>query len=105
MQQLSLKPLARRLVQCLERAGIVVEALYLFGSHARDEATEDSDIDILLVSPSFVGKPFWTRCMRTGEALSDIAEPVQLYPVTLDEFRRPEPGGWLVSLAPDLQPL
>ena len=38
--KLSLKGLVRRLVACLEAHAIVVEALYLFGSFARDEAAE-----------------------------------------------------------------
>jgi len=46
--QLSLSSLIRRLVACLEAKRIEVEALYLFGSHARGEATPASDIDILL---------------------------------------------------------
>jgi predicted nucleotidyltransferase len=31
------------------RAGFGVEALYLFGSTARDEATSQSDVDVLVV--------------------------------------------------------
>jgi predicted nucleotidyltransferase len=101
--KLSLKSLTRRLVRCLEMHGMVVEALYLFGSHARREATPDSDIDMLLVSPSFASQGFWARCAKVGESLTDLPEPVQLYPVTGAELRQPERGGFLESIKPDLQ--
>jgi HEPN domain-containing protein len=100
-----LKSLAQRLVRCLEARGIVVEALYLFGSQARAEATPDSDIDVLLVSPTFAGKSFWARCSQVGAALSGVADPVQIYPVTPAEWRTPEPGGFIESLSPDLRQL
>jgi predicted nucleotidyltransferase len=102
-QQLPLTTLARRLATCLEAQGIVVDALYLFGSQARGEATPASDLDLLLVSPSFERQSFWSRCARVGEALGDFPAPVQVYPVTVEEFRHPEPGGFLEALRPDLR--
>jgi len=101
--KLSLKSLARRLVRRLEERGIAVEALYLFGSHARGQAALESDIDVLLVSPTLATQPFWARCARVGEALGDLAEPVQVYPVTRSELHEPEPGGFLASIRADLQ--
>jgi len=37
----------------LKQAGIPVEKAYLYGSYARNQAKEDSDIDILLISQIF----------------------------------------------------
>ncbi len=37
----------------VEQAGIPVEAAVLFGSHAKDVAREDSDIDLLVPSSRF----------------------------------------------------
>jgi predicted nucleotidyltransferase len=101
--KLSLKSLGRRLARRLAEHGISVEALYLFGSHARGEAMPDSDIDVLVVSQTFAGQGFWARCTRVGEALGDFPEPVQIYPVTPAELRKPEAGGFLASIHPDLQ--
>ena len=103
--KLQLTSLGKRLVRCLESAGIAVEALYLFGSHARRQATLSSDIDVLLVSPSFASAGFWTRCARVGEALGELSEPVQVYPVTREEFDHPESGGFVESIRPDLKPV
>jgi predicted nucleotidyltransferase len=101
--KLSLKSLTQRLVRCLESRGVTVDKLYLYGSYARDRATADSDIDVLLVSPTLSGKSFWARCVQVGEALSGLAEPVQVYPVTPDEMRNPEAGGFLMSVGPELK--
>jgi len=98
-----LKSLAPLLVACLEAQGIVVEALYLFGSRARRQETALSDIDVLVVSPAFASQGFWTRCARVGEALGEFPEPVQLYPVTAEELDHPEKGGFLESIRPDLK--
>jgi predicted nucleotidyltransferase len=100
---LSLKSLGRRVVDCLEAHGIAVETLYLFGSHARGAETEDSDIDLLLVSPRYGAKGFWQRYGLVGRAISGLTEPVQVYPVTVSEFRNPEPGGFLESIRPELK--
>jgi predicted nucleotidyltransferase len=73
----SLKALGRRVANCLKSHGIGVEGLYLFGSQARGEATEDSDIDVLLVSPGYPVKGFWQRCSLVGRALAGLSDPVR----------------------------
>ncbi|MCX6250957.1 MAG: nucleotidyltransferase domain-containing protein [Bacteroidetes bacterium] len=45
--------IARQYVANLNKAGIVIYKAYLFGSYARNQARESSDIDILLVSDAF----------------------------------------------------
>ncbi len=37
----------------LNEDGMEIKLAYLYGSHARDEATEESDIDVLLISDNF----------------------------------------------------
>lgn len=98
-----LKPLGRRVAKCLEARRIPVDALYLFGSHVRGEATADSDIDILMVSPRFEAQGFWPRCRLVGTGLGALPEPVQVYPVTMSELRNPEPGGFLEAIGPQLK--
>lgn len=39
--------------EALEASGVPVEKVYLYGSVARDEATEDSDIDVAVVCMPF----------------------------------------------------
>ena len=41
----------------LLRKEIPIAAVYVFGSHAKDSAHEDSDIDVAVISPSFGSDP------------------------------------------------
>jgi predicted nucleotidyltransferase len=43
----------RRFISNLYRSGISIDKAILYGSYARNEANEDSDIDIMLVSSFF----------------------------------------------------
>ncbi len=49
---------------CEERA-ILIESVRFFGSHALGTAHEESDVDILLVSPAFEGKDIFQRAGMT----------------------------------------
>ena len=48
----------REFKNALESINIHVEQLILFGSHAVGTAREDSDIDVVVISPSFSGKSY-----------------------------------------------
>ena len=56
------------LEDCLKRKGINVTQIILFGSQARDEATEESDIDLAIISKDFEGKDIFERAQLTKEA-------------------------------------
>lgn len=43
----------RQYIINLNNGGIAIFKAYLFGSYARNEATENSDIDVLLISEAF----------------------------------------------------
>jgi len=45
--------LIKELLKCLLQEGIPIEKVYLYGSYARGEENEESDIDVLLVSEAF----------------------------------------------------
>jgi predicted nucleotidyltransferase len=52
----------------LER-GLRIDAIVLFGSYARGNAYEDSDIDVAVISPDFEGLPI----NRRQEMIADLA--------------------------------
>ena len=71
--------IARQYVTNLNNAGIEIYKAYLFGSYARNQAREDSDIDILLVSDAFdtdddavLSKP-WSPKFRKDYRIEPIA--------------------------------
>ena len=45
----------------VRRAGIRVSKAIVFGSHARNEASSDSDIDVIVIAPEFDGQPDWAN--------------------------------------------
>ncbi len=45
--------IVRQYVNNLNNGGVVIFKAYLFGSYARNQANENSDIDVLLVSDAF----------------------------------------------------
>lgn len=53
----------------LERAGVSVEKLVLFGSYATGNYHEDSDIDVAVVSRYFMDKSYWERIDILSDAI------------------------------------
>lgn len=53
MDQIEVVKLVQRYVSNLNKDGMNIRTAYLYGSHARDEANEESDIDVLLISDIF----------------------------------------------------
>jgi predicted nucleotidyltransferase len=52
----------------LQETGLNIEKIILFGSQANGEATEESDIDIIVVSRDFCNKDIFKRARLTKEA-------------------------------------
>lgn len=71
--------IVKKFVANLNQAGYLIEKAFLFGSYARNEARENSDIDVLLVSEIFdtdddaiLSKP-WSPKYRTDYRIEPIA--------------------------------
>lgn len=64
-------------LEALKDLGITVDRVFLFGSYARGEANEDSDIDLILVSRDFSNMPAWRRWEILGKAIARIMEPLE----------------------------
>jgi len=58
--------------------------IILFGSHARGDATEASDIDILVVKDQVFSKR--NECVELWRVLHSIPYPKDILVATLDEF-------------------
>ena len=65
--------------------GIKAEGMFLFGSHARGQPREGSDIDLIVVSPDFREKNLRERAELLGIAAARILEPIQAIGVTPEE--------------------
>jgi len=53
MSQIDVINIVQTYLQVLKKAGIPIDKAFLYGSYARNEANEDSDIDLMLVSRIF----------------------------------------------------
>lgn len=72
----------------LSRLEIRVTAVYLYGSYARGTPREDSDIDLVIVSPDFVQLNNRERLELLGTAAARLLEPVQAYGFTPEEIEK-----------------
>jgi uncharacterized protein len=76
----------RQFREALESNNINVEKLILFGSHASGIAREDSDIDLVVISPSFSGMGFWDRIDILSEAIYQVYAPIEASAFTPEEW-------------------
>lgn len=79
----------------LRRLRIEPERLLLFGSWARGEQREDSDIDLVVVSRDFARIGLRRRLELLGIAAGHAWVSVQALGYTPEEFAAPEPTSFL----------
>jgi predicted nucleotidyltransferase len=86
MGQDTVLSIIQKFKQALE-VNIRVEQLILFGSYASGTAREDSDIDLVVISPSFSGKTYWERIDILAEAIYEVFAPIEASAFTPDEWK------------------
>jgi len=83
----------------LEQSGLHVSKVILFGSQAKGDATEESDIDIVVLSEDFRNKDIFERARLTMDAevltIKKFMIPFDILTMTLEEF---ESGSSLIGL-------
>ena len=82
----------------LRTLGIRVDQAILFGSHARGEATDGSDIDVLIVSSDFANLNARERMEQLGTAAARLWQPIEALACTPDELVHVEPGTLLEEI-------
>lgn len=77
----------RQFRQVLIEEGVEVDRMLLFGSHARGNSHEWSDIDVAVVSPDFGQNYFDERVqlIKLAQRASSSIEPHPLYPRDLKD--------------------
>ena len=80
------------LEKCLKEKGLNISKIILFGSQAKGESTEESDIDILIVSNDFHDKDIFERAMLTKDAeimtIKKFMIPLDIITMTPEELER-----------------
>ncbi len=77
----------RKFKKTLESLNIQVEQLILFGSYASGTAREKSDIDVVVISSSFVDKSYWERIDILSEAIYKLFAPIEASAFTPEEWQ------------------
>jgi uncharacterized protein len=80
----------RYLRERVEANGVRVNRMVLFGSHAKGTATEDSDIDVVIISEDFIRKNRFKRTEMTWraerETIKKYMVPFDIVTMTPEEF-------------------
>ena len=77
MQQKNILNYLKQIKPYYEHEGFVIEGL--FGSYARDEANNDSDVDILMhTTPSFVEKYGFSAISRLEEIKNELSQALKI---------------------------
>jgi predicted nucleotidyltransferase len=76
--------------RCLKEKGIKVSKIVVFGSQARGTATEESDIDIVVISEEFKRKNIFRRANLTKDAeirtIKKFMVPLDIISMTPEEY-------------------
>jgi predicted nucleotidyltransferase len=71
----------------LKENGISVDSVFFFGSRIRGDYLEDSDIDLLVISPDFKNIDIFKRLILLNK-LWDYPIPAEITGYTKEEIRR-----------------
>jgi uncharacterized protein len=82
----------------LSAMGIRVDRAILFGSHARGEAKDGSDIDVLIVSSDFEIMNSRERLEQLGTAAARLWQPIEAIVCTPAELVHVEPATLLEEI-------
>lgn len=74
--------------QALISLGVEIDRLILFGSYATGTVRQDSDIDVIVISPSFAEMDYWERIDVLSEAIYRVSAPIEATAFTPEEWRR-----------------
>ncbi len=75
-----------------------VEKMILFGSRARGDHLNLSDVDLIVVSPDFAGMNFLSR-IRAVVQFWEADLPLEVLPYTPEEFQRKKEELGIVAMA------
>ncbi len=84
---LDIQAVIGQFAEALKTQGIQIDRIILFGSQARGDAREDSDIDLLVVSSDFAQMPLYRRYEVLGKALARVMQPIEPLACTPDEVK------------------
>ncbi len=85
-----IKKIVFEFIEELKRNNIPVDTVFLFGSYAKGNYTQDSDIDLLIVSPIFEGDIIEDR-KKIRKYILKISSYLEIIPCSSEEFKKKNP--------------
>jgi len=89
-----IKSIVKNFLKAVEKNNIKIEAAIIFGSYAKGNADNDSDIDIALISPDF-GKDKFEEAILLKKISEDIYLGISPEPYSLEEYNQAKQGDFL----------
>jgi predicted nucleotidyltransferase len=90
MAEKRIAEIVRYLERRVAESGLAEPKVVLFGSRARGMATEESDVDVAIISPSFRGKDAFKRARLTKDveirAMRRFRLPFDIVTLTPEEY-------------------
>ncbi len=91
MAKRAIKEVITFLEMCLKDSGLNISKIIIFGSYAYGKPTEESDIDIVIVSKDFKEKDIFERAKLTKEAeiktIKKFVIPLDIITMTPEELK------------------
>ncbi|MBI4711919.1 MAG: nucleotidyltransferase domain-containing protein [Planctomycetes bacterium] len=81
--------------QRLERLGIRIKKIILYGSGVSKNLRPDSDIDLVVISDSFKNMDTWERLSFLGRARIGINRPMEILGFTDKEYSNESKGTFI----------
>jgi predicted nucleotidyltransferase len=91
----AVKGIIKEYKRALKDLGINVEGVILYGSFAKGNQTQDSDIDLIIVSKDFQKMNLRERLEILGIAAVRIMKPIEAKGYAPEEIEMPAPASFL----------
>ena len=85
-----IKKIILKCIEELKKNNIPIDEVILFGSYAKGNYTENSDIDLLIVSPIFKGNRIEDR-RKIRKYILKISSLLEIIPCSRKEFQEKNP--------------
>ncbi len=83
----------------LESKKVKIRKIILFGSYAKENHRDGSDIDVIVISDDFASMSYWERIDLLSEVIYEIFEPIEAFSFTPNEWETSD--SFLVDYAKD----
>jgi uncharacterized protein len=94
MAKKQIRKIIKDFINAVKEKNIKVEVVILFGSYAQNQANNDSDIDVAVVSPDF-GKDFFDECVELKEISEKIDFDISPRAYSTEEYKNAKEGDFL----------